>query len=172
MSLKPFVYIFTSLLVLTTTNFTDVKAIDSLNFDCRTLNNTRSSQINFEEGPIEVIDGRVILENNLQNELAGEITRARAELQNLATTLALQFTEDVGIVYFHKGHNDWSIKFTFGGLVLQTSQEIIFSTDRVFELKGYFEKIDWIEIKGKKYVTTGRMKQLGPILHEDDKKKK
>jgi hypothetical protein len=172
MSLKLFAYIFTSLLVLTTTNFADVQAIDVLNSDCRILNNARSSQINFEEAPIEVIDGKIILEESLQNELAGEITRAKAELQNLATTLSLQFTEDVGIVYFHKGHNDWSIKFTFGGLVLQTSQEIIFSTDRIFELKGYFEKINWIEIQGKKYATTGRMKQLGPILHEDDKNKK
>lgn len=128
--------------------------------------NSVESHVEFTSESIQVIDGNFILAQQLQDELSVEIIRAKAELENLANNFSLQFNEDIGIVYFHKGHNDWSVKFTFGGLILKTSKEIILSTDRIFALKTYFAKTQSIVIKEKHYQTTGQMRQLGPILHE------
>jgi hypothetical protein len=129
--------------------------------------NTVESPAEFTSESIQVIDGKFVLAQQLQDELSVEIIRAKAELENLANNFSIQFNENIGIVYFHKGHDDWSVKFTFGGLILKTSQEIILSSDRIFALKAYFAKTKLIVIKEKQYQTTGQMRQLGPILHEE-----
>lgn len=134
--------------------------------NARPFKNSLEPQVEFTSESIQVIDGNFILAQPLQDELSVEILRAKVELENLANNFSLQFNEDIGIVYFHKGHDDWSVKFTFGGLILKTSKEIVFSTDRIFALKAYFAKTKSIVIKEKQYQTTGQMRQLGPILHE------
>ena len=174
MSLKQIFLIIISAICLDLTNFssllmTEITRLDS--YEIQILNHRTEQRMSFNRKPIQVVNGKVILGESLQQELEGEINRAKGELEELANNFSLQFTEDVGIVYFHKGYDDWSIKFTFGGLLLTTSEEIIFSTDQVFALKNCFDKVEWIEIQGKQYQTTGRMRQLGPILHEEEKKK-
>jgi hypothetical protein len=116
--------------------------------------------------PIQTVNNQIVLNEQLQNELSVAIARARVELEQLANRFSLTFTEEIGMVYFHKGQSNWSIKFTFGGIVLQTSEEIIVSTEQLFLLKASFTNTRQIKIQEKKYKTTGQMRQLGPILHE------
>ncbi|MCU0534724.1 MAG: hypothetical protein MUD14_12595 [Hydrococcus sp. Prado102] len=116
--------------------------------------------------PIQTVNNQIILNEQLQNELSVAIARAQLELEQLANRFSLNFTEEIGIVYFHKGQSNWSIKFTFGGIVLQTSEEILVSTEQLFSLKTSFVNTKSLKIQEKKYKTTGQMRQLGPILHE------
>ncbi|NJK47906.1 hypothetical protein HC931_06770 [Candidatus Gracilibacteria bacterium] len=115
---------------------------------------------------IQTINNQIILNEQLQKELSVAIARAQIELEQLANRFTLNFVEEIGMVYFHKGQSNWSIKFTFGGIVLQTSEEILVSTEQLFALKANFANTKLIKIKEKKYKTTGQMRQLGPILHE------
>ena len=133
--------------------------------NAKDFENSSDTRSNLKGSSIQIINGQVFLDEKLQDNLVLEIDRAQKELNKLSKTFPINFTKDIGIVYFHKGNSRWSIKFTFGGLILKTSEEIILSTEQVFRLQECFNKIEWIEIKSKKYATTGGMRQVGPILH-------
>ncbi|WP_013325232.1 hypothetical protein [Gloeothece verrucosa] len=125
------------------------------------------NNLTFAEGSIKVIDGQICLNEVLQNELDRQIEEAKQELNRLRETLALDFTEELGFAYFHQGQNRWRLRFTYGGLLLKTSAKISLPTEQIFRLKEVFDHTEWIEVKGIKYKTTGSMRQLGPILHEE-----
>lgn len=117
---------------------------------------------------IIVIDGKIILSDRLQQELQGKIILAKAELQELSNILAINYLEKISIGYLHLGQNNWEIKFTFGGIILDTSETIVLSTEQIFTLKKFFQNTNLLEINGQKYQTTKSMIQFGPILHERD----
>jgi hypothetical protein len=105
-----------------------------------------TTQINNDDyGSIIVIDGKILLSDRLQEELQQKIILAKAELQD-----------------------NWEIKFTFGGIILNTSEIITLSTEQVFTLKKFFQATDSLTINNHKYQTTRSMIQFGPILHERD----
>ena len=122
----------------------------------------------FSQSPIQIVRDRVVISTPMQNELSGEIARSKKELARLNQRLSLNFTENIGIVYFHARQKKWNVKFTFGGLILNTSENIVVSTQQVFTLKECFSQTKSIKIKGQEYQTTQSMIQLGPILHSDD----
>ncbi|MFM2061812.1 MAG: hypothetical protein RLZZ507_1482 [Cyanobacteriota bacterium] len=132
------------------------------------LENNSDSQLDFNTNEMQIIGDEILLSENLQNQLETEILEAQKELDRLSASLSIQFNDDVGIVYFHKGRNNWEIKFTFGGLVLNQPPKMILSIKEIFALKESFNQIKWIEVKGKKYATTGLMRQMGPILHKEE----
>ncbi|AFZ14817.1 hypothetical protein Cri9333_4010 [Crinalium epipsammum PCC 9333] len=124
---------------------------------------------NFDDNSIKISEGKIILPESLQDELESEITAAQTELNRLSKSLSINFdNQDIGIVYLHLGRSDWSIKFTFGGIVLNTSEDIVVDTQEVFALKKCFDQVKWIEIKGKRYAATGYMTQIGGMLHAEE----
>ena len=132
------------------------------------LETRQNSHVSFSHRSIQIVRDRVVISTPMQNELSGEIARSKKELDRLTQRLSLNFTENIGIVYFHEGQNKWNVKFTFGGLILNTSENIVVSTEQVFTLKEGFSQTKSIKIKGQEYATTQSMIQLGPILHSDD----
>lgn len=141
-----------------------VNAAEKLSF---TFSQTHREYNNSSVSPsIQILRERFILNNGLQHELNYQINLAKKQLQNRAENLSINYTEKISINYLHQGRNNWQLKFTFGGIILNTSEPIILSTERVFSLKQIFEKTKLIEIDGKIYQTTGSMIQLGPILHQ------
>jgi hypothetical protein len=143
----------------------------SLNFPLATTQaaiqqKAKISQTTHSYGSIKVIDGKIILSDRLQQELQQNITLAKAELQNNSKKLAIDYSEKISIGYLHLGQNKWEIKFTFGGIILNTSEIIILSTERVFTLKKFFQATDSLTIDNRQYPTTESMIQFGPILHE------
>jgi hypothetical protein len=126
------------------------------------------SQIAHNYGSIKVIDGKIILGDRFQQELQQKIILAKAELQDTSKKLAIDYLEKISIGYLHLGQNKWEIKFTFGGIILNTSETIILSTEQVFTLKKFFQATDSLMIDNHQYQTTKSMNQLGPILHERD----
>ncbi|WP_319422735.1 hypothetical protein [Pleurocapsa sp. FMAR1] len=131
------------------------------------------AQITNNYDSITLVDGKIILGDLLQQELPEKIIIARDELQDLSKILAINSSETIpsnslaiGIGYFHRGQNNWEIKFTFGGIVLDTSETIILSTKQIFALKKFFKHTNSLVINGQKYQTTKSMIQFGPILHQ------
>jgi hypothetical protein len=116
-------------------------------------------------GSIKVLDCKIILDPHLQQELQEKIIIAREELQAISKILAINYSEMIGIGYFHQGQNNWELKFTFGGIILDTSETIILSTKQIFALKKIFYQTNSLVINGQKYRTTRSMIQFGPILH-------
>jgi hypothetical protein len=125
-----------------------------------------NEEIILSNNSIQIIKGKLILSNSLQHELNSQIALAKKELENRLLTLSINYQENISIHYFHQGQNHWQVKFTFGGIILKTSEDIILSTERIFRLKKVFERTKIIKIEPKVYLTTGSMTQLGPILHE------
>jgi hypothetical protein len=121
--------------------------------------------INSAEGSIQIIGNRLILSKQLQKGLKNEITKAENKLDELTRGSHSNFSRVVGLAYFHKGQDDWNLKFTFGGLVLNTTPEIILPTQQIFALQESFKQTKWTDIKVRLHPTTGIMRQLGPILH-------
>jgi hypothetical protein len=126
----------------------------------------KTSQITCDYGSIRVIDGKIILGDRLQQELQQKIILAKAELKDTSKKIAIDYSEKIGIGYLHLGQNNWQIIFTFGGIILNTSETIILSTDQVFTLKKFFQATDFLIINNHQYQTTKSMNQYGPILHE------
>lgn len=115
---------------------------------------------------IDRTNNQLKLNSQLQSQLQTEINKAQQELDRLNKVLSIKFTREIGLVYIHQGYDYWSIQFTYGGVLLSTSEEIILSTPEVFYLKQIFAQAQCLEIEGVKYKTTGFMRQLGPTLHE------
>lgn len=127
---------------------------------------TKTSQITHNYGSIKVIDGKISLGDRLQQELQQKIISAKAELQDSSKKLAIDYSDKISLGYLHLGQNKWEIKFTFGGILLNTSEIIILSTEQIFTLKKFFQATDSLTINNHKYQTTKSMIQFGPILHE------
>ncbi|MGL6339162.1 MAG: hypothetical protein ACRC80_08485 [Waterburya sp.] len=147
--------------------------LTSFNFPFSTIQVTmqraeKITQIINNYGSIKVVNNKIILSDRLQEELQAKIITARDELQTLEKLLAINSSETIGIGYFHLGQNNWELKFTFGGIILDTSETIVLSTKQVFALKKFFQNTELLEINGQKYQTTRSMIQFGPILHERD----
>jgi hypothetical protein len=121
----------------------------------------------FKYKEIQINNEQVVLAKNLQAQLKVEILKAQLELDNLSEKFSIKFDLKIGLVYFHEGQDDWSINFTFGGLILEASQKIILKTPQVFELQEAFKQTKWVSIEGETYQTTGVMRHKGGILHED-----
>ena len=81
--------------------------------------------------------------------------------------MSLNFTEEIGMVYFHQGRDYWLVKFTYGGIILEGYDDILLPIRQIFALKGVFERITCLTIENNNYPTNGYMRQLGPILHEE-----
>lgn len=144
-------------------------SLASLNFSVSstqaTIQREQITQMTNNYGSIKVIRDKIILDFSLQQELQKKIIIARNELEHLSQTLGINSSDVIGLGYLHQGQNFWKIQFTFGGIILDTS-EIILSTEQVFALKKLFKNTDSLLINGKKYKTTRSMIQLGLILHE------
>jgi hypothetical protein len=123
---------------------------------------------NSTEGVIQIIDDRLVLPKRLQKDLKDEIAKANNRLDELTRRFHLNFNRAVGLAYVHKGQDDWSLQFTFGGLVLNTDSEIILPIQQIFVLKELFRQTQSVRIEDKQYPTTQDMRQLGPILHSPD----
>jgi hypothetical protein len=129
---------------------------------------TTTQMNNDDYGSIIVIDGKILLSDRLQEELQQKIILAKAELQDNSKKLEIDYLEKISIGYLHRGQDNWEIKFTFGGIILNTSEIITLSTEQVFTLKKFFQATDSLTINNHKYQTTRSMIQFGPILHERD----
>jgi hypothetical protein len=114
---------------------------------------------------IQVVNEKIVLTESLQTRLASEINQTRAVLYELAQNFSFPSTEEVGIVYTNESRNLWRVQFTFSGLPLTLSEDIMLPTRQVLQLKKIFEQTKSLEIGGKTYTTTGFMRQLGPTLH-------
>jgi|GEM_PF-4813551 len=117
--------------------------------------------LQFAQGKIQIVEGKMVIGESLQKELGGEIIQAKKELENLTERFAIEVKEEIGIYYLHQGNDDWKLD----GISLNIESEIMLSTAEIFSLKEYFEQTESLEIEGEKYQTTGWMRQLGPILH-------
>ena len=116
---------------------------------------------------LQIRDNQLILSPKLQAKLKPEIQKAKQELADLSVELSLNFTEEIGIVYFHQGRDYWLVKFTYGGIILEGYDDIILPIRQIFALKDTFERITCLNIENSDYPTNGYMRQLGPILHEE-----
>jgi len=154
--------------LLLSANLSLATVISSASPTQQPLETRQNSHVSFSHSYIQIVRDGVVIAETLQNELSGEIARSKKELERLTQRLSLNFTENIGIVYFHEGQNKWNVKFTFGGLILNTSENIVVCTEQVFALKEGFSQTKSIKIKGQEYQTTGSMIQLGPILHSDE----
>ena len=112
-----------------------------------------------------IVDNKLNLGQTLQVELEQEISKTQKELMQLNEFLGKRNTPKIGLVYIHKGYENWSLQFTYGGYLLNTKDKIIVSTSEVFELKEIFAKTKTIHIVNNEYQTTRYMSQLGAILH-------
>ena len=108
---------------------------------------------------------RLSLSPTLQTELASEITKAQKCLMKLEDFLSKKTEAKIGLVYMHLGYENWSLRFTYGGYLLNT-EEIIINTTDIFELKQIFANTKSLQITSNNYQTTRYINQLGPILHE------
>lgn len=131
--------------------------------------NQETTNLSFADGVIKIVDKSIIFSSNLQKELDAEIVKAQDYLKDLSARLSVEYSNKFGINYIHQGQDKWLLQFTFGGLNLNINQTIILSTEQIFTLKEYFEKMPSITIKQREYQTTGWMKQVGPILHDISK---
>jgi hypothetical protein len=119
----------------------------------------------FAQGQIQVVNGQMVLAEQLQGELSSKIAQAKVRLNSLSQRLSLQFSDQLGIVYRHQGADRWELKFTFGGLLLDIATEISLSTGEVLRLKQRYRQTRAIAIQKKQYMITVWMRQIGPILH-------
>lgn len=153
-----FILVFTVLVVSLVFSFSPIQAT--------VQTKQKKIQATNNYGLIAVGEEKIVLNALLQQELQEKIITARDELQNLSKILAINSSNAIGIGYFHRGQNNWELRFTFGGIILDTSETIILSTEQIFTLKKLFKHTDWLVINGQKYKTTRSMIQFGPILHD------
>ena len=129
--------------------------------------NLEQTESSWNNPDLQIRDNQLILSPQLQAKLRPEIEKAKRELADLAVELSLNFTEEIGIVYFHQGRDYWLVKFTYGGIILEGYDDILLPIRQIFALKGVFERITCLTIENNNYPTNGYMRQLGPILHEE-----
>ncbi len=166
---NPYLLLLVTFALLFSSNLSLSTVIPSASLPYYPLEIPSTTPAKFDDNSLKISEGQIILQSKLQDELESEITAAQTELNRLSKSLSINFdNQDVGIVYRHLGRSDWSIKFTFGGIVLNTSEDIVFDTQQVFALKKSFEQVKWIEINGKRYAATGYMTQIGGMLHAEE----
>jgi hypothetical protein len=117
--------------------------------------------------PIRVSDRTLIITKQLQQEINAQIPELDRQLEAQFKEFAIPISRRLDLVYIHQGRADWKLKFTYGGYLLETSDETIYTSAEILQLKEKFRAIARIEIAGKTYATNGSMQQLGPILHGD-----
>ncbi len=117
--------------------------------------------------PIHIRDRTLIITQQLQQEINAQIPELDRQLEAQFKEFAIPISRRLDLVYIHQGRADWQLKFTYGGYLLKTSDETIYTSAEILQLKEKFRAIARIEIAGKTYATNGSMQQLGPILHGD-----
>ena len=128
--------------------------------------NLEQTESSWNNPDLQIKDNQLILSPKLQAKLQPEIKKAKREIAKLSKELSLNFTEEIGIVYFHQGRDYWLVKFTYGGIILEGYDDILLPIRQIFALKGVFEQTTCLNIENSHYNTNGYMRQLGPILHE------
>jgi hypothetical protein len=116
---------------------------------------------------IYIRDRTLIITKELQQEMNAQIPELDRQLEAQFKEFAIPMSRRLDLVYIHQGRADWKLKFTYGGYLLKTSDETIYTSAEILQLKEKFRAIARIEIAGKNYATNGSMQQLGPILHGD-----
>ncbi len=129
--------------------------------------NLEKTESHWNNTDLQIRNNQLILSPQLQAKLKPEIEKAKRELASLSKDLSLNFTEEIGIVYFHQGRDYWLVKFTYGGIILEGYDDILLPIRQIFALKDTFEKTNCLTIENNNYLTNGYMRQLGPILHEE-----
>ena len=128
--------------------------------------NLEQTESSWNNSGLQIRDSQLILSPKLQAQLQPEIQKAKRELADLSKKLSLNFTEEIGMVYFHLGRDYWLVKFTYGGIIIEGYDDIILPIHQIFALKDIFEQTACLTIDNQHYPTNGYMRQLGPILHE------
>jgi hypothetical protein len=129
--------------------------------------NIKQTESHWNNADLQIRNNQLILSPQLQAKLKTEIEKAKRELAALSQELSLNFTEELGIVYFHQGRDYWLVKFTYGGMILEGYDDILLPIRQIFALKDTFEQTTCLTIENNNYPTNGYMRQLGPILHEE-----
>jgi hypothetical protein len=115
--------------------------------------------------PIRVRDRSLIIDTQIQQEIAAQIPELDRQLEAQLQAFAIPISQRLDLVYIHQGRSDWQLKFTYGGYLLKTSDRTIYTSAEIWQLKEKLRAIETIEITGKNYATNSSIQQLGPILH-------
>lgn len=116
--------------------------------------------------PIQIQHRTLVISPQLQQEITRQIPELDRQLEEQFKLFSISINRHMNLVYVHQGQEYWKIKFTYGGYLLNTTDETIYSTQEIFRLKQDFRSIDKIYLAGRTYDTNGSMQQLGPILHD------
>jgi hypothetical protein len=115
--------------------------------------------------PIQIQHQALVISKELQQEITRQIPELDRQLEEQFKLFSIPINRQMNLVYVHQGQKYWKIKFTYGGYLLNTTDETIYTTQEIFRLKQDFRSIDKIYLAGRTYSTNGSMQQLGPILH-------
>jgi hypothetical protein len=115
--------------------------------------------------PIQIQHRSLIISKNLQQEIIRQIPTLDRQLYEQFKVFSIPLNQKINLVYFHQGQDCWTIKFMYGGYLINTTNETLYTTQEIFQLKQAFGSIDKIDLAGRTYATNGSMQQMGPILH-------
>jgi hypothetical protein len=115
--------------------------------------------------PIQIQHRSLIVSKNLQQEIIRQIPALDRQIHEQFKVFSIPINQKINLVYFHQGRDCWKLKFTYGGYLIDTTDETIYTTQEIFKLKRAFLAIDKIDLAGRTYDTSGSMQQMGPILH-------
>jgi hypothetical protein len=115
--------------------------------------------------PIQIQHQALIISKQLQQEIIRQIPALDLQLDRQFKLFSIPIDRHMNLVYVHQGQECWKIEFTYGGYLLNTTDETIYSTQEIFRLKQDLRSIDKIYLANRTYDTNGSMQQMGPILH-------
>ncbi len=115
--------------------------------------------------PIQIQHRSLIISKNLQQEIIRQIPTLDRQIHEQFKVFSIPINQKINLVYSHQGQDCWKIKFTYGGYLLNTTDETLYTTQEIFKLKQAFRSILSIDLAGRTYDTNGSMQQMGPILH-------
>jgi hypothetical protein len=115
--------------------------------------------------PIQIQHRSLIISKNLQQEIIRQIPTLDRQIHEQFKVFSIPIDQKLNLVYSHQGQDCWKIKFTYGGYLINTTDETLYTTQEIFRLKQAFRSIDKIDFSGRIYDTNGLMQQTGPILH-------
>jgi hypothetical protein len=115
--------------------------------------------------PIQIQHRALVISKELQQEITRQILVLDRQIEQQFKLFSIPINQHINLVYVHQGQECWKIKFTYGGHLLNTIDETIYSTQEIFRLKQDFRSIDKIYLADRTYDTNGSMQQMGPILH-------
>jgi hypothetical protein len=116
--------------------------------------------------PIQIDHQKLIISTELQAEIISQIPELDRKNQKQFQLFSIPINQQINLVYVHQGQDDWNIKFTYGGYLLNTTDETIYTTQEILKLKQDFRSIEKIYLADKTYATNGLMQQIGPSLHD------